>query len=225
MRTTNYVLMTLAASLMLTSTAMAQGFRGGGGMGMDMLRNEAVQKELDLVPDQMEKLTAIGEKAQGMFREMFSGFRDLSAEERQAKMEEIREKMEEARENLETEIKDVLLPQQIDRLQQISLQRRMRYMGTSGVLGSDTLAEKLGITEEQKKKLQEKQQKVQEELNKKIQKLREEAREELMQVLTPEQQKTLKEMIGEPFEMPQQQGRGGFQRGGGPRGGGPRGGR
>jgi len=132
--------------------------------------------------------------------------REMSQEEREQRMAEVREKMEKQRTEMEGKVKEILLPHQIKRLEQIQVQTRMRWAGTSGALGSEELAEKLGITEEQREKLQAKQEEVQKKLAEKIAKARQEAQDEILSVLTPEQVKKIKDLIGEPFEMQRQRG-------------------
>jgi hypothetical protein len=89
-------------------------------------------------------------------------------------------------------------------------------------LTSGTLAEDLGITQEQKDALAKKQQEVQASMQEKMAKLRQEAEDELLSVLTPTQQAKLKSMIGQPFTFSQPQfggPGGGFGGGRGGRGG------
>jgi Spy/CpxP family protein refolding chaperone len=178
-----------------------RGFFGGGGGGGDLglLMREDVRKELEIVDEQMEKMRELQSSLRDEMREMFSGLRDLNEEERRAKFEELREKMETKRKEIETKVGEVLLPHQKDRLKQIGLRMQMRYRGTSGLL-NDRLADELGITEEQKKRLQAAAEKAREELEEKTQKLRDEAREKILSELTPEQRKKLEDLLGDEFE-------------------------
>ena len=215
-------------SLVCTGSALAQPGRGGPGFGggsMFMLMNESVRKELEIVPDQEEKLRELGEKMRDEMRQMFSGMRDLSSEERQAKFAEMREKGQERMKEYQAQVGGILLEHQKTRLKQLQVQSQMRRSGTSGALASETLAKELGITEEQKKKLAELREEVQKETEEKISKIREEAREKLLSVLTPQQRKKLEEMTGEQFEYQSSWGgRGQGGRGRGPGGGGRPGG-
>ena len=202
----------VCVALSITTAAVAQGpgqRRGpgsGGGFGdfggTSLLRNEAVQKELELVDEQMEKLTKLGEEMRAEFGEMFKGMRDLSSEERREKFEGLREKMTGIREKLQKDVDGILLPHQRDRLSQTQFQMQNRGRGTSGALGNDRVAEQLGITEDQKEMLAKIGVEVREDMAKKMQKIREEAQEKLMSVLTPEQKAKFKKLSGEPFEMP-----------------------
>jgi Spy/CpxP family protein refolding chaperone len=196
------------------------GFGGGAGGGAtQLLQDENVRKELDLVDEQVSKLRDIATKMQEDMQAQFQGFdfgslRDLSEEERNARFAEMRKKGEEVAASAQKEIDGVLLPHQRERLKQLMVQSQMRF-GADRALTSGTLAEELGITEEQKAALAKKQEEVQASLQEKMAKLRQEAQDELLSVLTPAQQAKLKSMVGETFTFAQG-GPGGF---GGGRGG------
>jgi Spy/CpxP family protein refolding chaperone len=205
------------------------GGRGGGGFGMTgLLMNEDVQKEIELVDDQVDELQQLGEELRDEMRSemgsMFQEMRDATDEEREAMREEIGEKMAEFQKKAEGRVKDVLLPHQFDRLKQINTQQQLNAGGGQGLMRGP-LAEELGITDAQREELAEKAREVQEEMQKKIAELRAEAQDDLLSVLKPEQRKKLESMMGEKFEMEQPDfGRGqGGQRG--QRGQGGRGGR
>jgi Spy/CpxP family protein refolding chaperone len=190
---------------------------GGGGFGgpLGVLRDEQAREELGITDDQMEKLRAIQERMGERMRDQFRGLRDLSEDERRERFSQMREQMQEQQEELQKEIDGVLLPQQRDRLKQIALQQQMRF-GAQNALGSPNVAKELGITDEQREKLQEAARAAEEELREKTDKLREEAREKVLSVLTASQREKLKQMIGEPANL----GGGPGQRFGGQRGGG-----
>lgn len=202
------------------------GFGGGGNDGgMGLLRDENVQKDLELVDEQKTKLTALAEKVREDMRAQFQGFdfgslRDLSEEERTAKFAEMREKSQKVVTAAQSELDQILLPHQKERLKQITVQSQLRRQDTSEALTSGALAEQLGITDEQKEKLRAKQEEVQASIREKFEKIRQEAQNDLFSVLTPEQQAKLKSMIGSPITFsPPQFGFGG----GGPGGPGGRG--
>lgn len=194
---------------------------GGGGGGItQLLQDENVRKELDLVDEQVSKLTEIGNSLREELDAQrqgfdFSSLRDLSDEQRTAKFAEIRQQSEKITSAAQKKIEEVLLPPQLERLKQIEVQSRMRF-GAEQALTSGPLAEELKITDQQKEKLAKKQEEVQAALQEKIAKLRQEAQEELFSVLDPSQQDELKKKIGKPFTFSAPQGFGGA---GGPGGG------
>jgi len=163
---------------------------------------ESVKKELELVDEQTKKINQIRTDLQKETSEMYKKMRDLSREER---MKRHRELNKELAEKIESQIKEVLLPEQMDRLKQISLQMRLRnYYGLGQVLGGDDLSESLDISERQKKELLKVQQEVQMEMREKIAefhaKIRAEAQEKILKVLSEKQRGKLEKMQGEKFE-------------------------
>lgn len=190
------------------------GARIGGGPQF-LLRRDDVQKDLELSEEQIELIEEMsGERGRGggidrdALRAELEG---LSDEERSERLREMRD---ERTADAQKKIEEILLPHQVERLAQISAQ--FSAQGGSRSLTGGSLAEKLGITDEQKEKIREKSEELQKELNEKIAKLRQQMQEELLNELTPDQQAQYKEMMGEAFKFEQQQ-RGGF---GGPGGGG-----
>jgi len=222
-----------AAVVFATSSAMAQGPGGRGGFGggfggpgggdlFGLLNNESVQKELEIVPSQMEDVRDIQQEMRENMRDMFQGMRNASEEERR----EMFDKLRTAREDMEKDLEKVLMPAQMQRLKQIQVQQQSQ--GRGGVsFTNPRISEALGLSEDQLADMREKAEQLQAEMRAKIEELRKEADAELLQMLTPEQQKKWKEMVGDPFEMEQERrgfqdrGRGGDrgQRGPGGRGG------
>lgn len=198
-------------------------FGGGGDPIIGLLMSEPVRKEIEVMPDQEEALTKLRESASSGFDRNVD-IRSMSEADRTkffAEMSEKRKKMEkEMREKLE----EVLLPEQLERLEQISIQVR----GASALADAE-LATKLNLSTEQKTKIEESRTKNGERMGERMReifssgggdrdkmreefgKVRKEADDELLAVLTDEQRKQFDEMKGKPFEMPEGElGRGGF---------------
>lgn len=166
-----FVLAVLAVGLVCANVAQAQqqqqqgrrpgGFGGGGGFQsnpsqdkLQLLVNEAVQKELELADDQKSDLKKVAEDAQSKGRELFTGlqgFRDLSESEREKKMAEINAKRDAIGKDVLKKVEAVLLPHQAERLQEIYVQVR----GFSLLTDDAEIAKQLSITDEQKEKLRE----------------------------------------------------------------------
>jgi len=183
------------------------GGSGGGASGATLLWNEAIQKELELVDDQKTQL-------------------------RTAKEEARQEMMRIYNEQLRKKLREILLPSQWERLQQIQLQQR-----GAGAMEDETVVQELKITEAQKEKLRKIREKVEatrktamsgagavnwrelgeEERQKLIEQMRakweevrktvQEAGQEALEVLTPEQREAFEKLKGAKFEWPQPQGR------------------
>lgn len=218
----------LLALALCTTDVMAQGGgrggrggdrggRGGGDSPARLLSSESVQKDLELTEEQLESIKELGEnRGRGDREAMRAEMEGLSQEER---MEKFQEMMKTRNEESLKSLGEILLPQQMERLAQISAQASAR--GGARSLVSGTLAEKLNITDEQKEALQAKAEELQKSLDAKIEKLRSQMQDELLAELTPEQQSQFKELMGEKFTFEQRQrgGQGGRGGAGGDRGG------
>lgn len=215
----------LAASFVTSFTAVkAQppgGFGGGfGGFGggglLGSVNDTNVQKELELLDDQISKLQDLQRKINEARRDAFAGvnfreLQDLPEEERRAKFEALRAKSDEKRKELEKEAETILLPSQVERLKQINVQSQLRFRSTADVLASSELKAELGLSDAQIEELRKVQEETQKDMEKKLERIREEARERVYSVLTPEQREKIKKLIGSKIEFsPQQFGRGGF---------------
>lgn len=200
------------ALLFLPGLSLAQPGRGPGGFGgggdLFLLADENVQKDLEILDSQKEKLTALRERIGEEMRSLFQGGGGGG--------EDAREKMREKMEGFQKEMNDILLPHQRDRLKQIGVQSRLRFGSTSNAIG-----DALELSEEDKKKLADKDRELTAEMNKEMAKIREKYRDKLLEVLSPEQRAKWKQLVGTPVEFaPSQFGQGGR---GGPGGGGGRG--
>jgi len=168
------------------------------------LAQESVQKQIELVPEQKEKLREISrkylEEIQGVGRLDWSKWGELSQEERRAKTEEMQKRYSDAQAAAKKAIEEILLPHQIDRLKQIEFRTR-----ASGMLYAPNVIEQIGLTEEQKNRLKQ----LREEQQKKMAALMEETLEKTLDLLNDEQRKKLEELSNRPWQ--------GFQWGGGQR--------
>jgi hypothetical protein len=188
----------------------------GGGPGQErlqLLTNEAVQKDLELADDQKADLKKIAEDAQAQARALFGnfqGFRDLSEAEQEKRRAEMREKGEAMGKEVLKKVQAVLLPHQMDRLQEIFIQVR----GTDALSDAE-IAKQLAITEEQKGKLEA----VRDEIRQKMFQggqggqqdreaamarfaaLRKEREEKSLAVLTSTQKEQFEKMKGEKFDI------------------------
>jgi len=176
------------------------------------LGNEQMLKELDILPDQKEKLDKIRSEMQKKTTDAYSSidFKDVKPEDRTAKYYEVINKVND---EVAKDVEKVLLPHQIKRLKQIMMQTRLASAGYgyggAAALGQEDIAQELGITDQQREELKKAEEEVRAEVQKKTQefykKLQEEAREKLYKVLTPAQRKKLEDLQGEKFEWKWQQ--------------------
>lgn len=219
----------LTASLVSAQDQPGRGRRGGGGgfggmMGspVGLLRMPEVRKELNLTEEQNKQVDEALQQATPAGG--FAGLQDLSPEEQQKRREEMRRKMDEAT----ASVKKVLKPEQEKRLEQLALQRQ-----GLAALARPEIAKQLGLTDEQKEKIEkiqasarpqfgsfrdlsdEQRQKAFAEMQQK----QEKAQTETLAVLSDDQKAKWAEMKGKDFTFPQF-GPGGFGRPGGGAGGG-----
>jgi hypothetical protein len=168
---------------------------------LQWLWREGIQKEIELVPEQKEKIDKIRKDYYAKTQRMYKDLQGVDQAERGKKLYEMRKQLSQ---EVEREIRKVLLKQQVDRMRQIMLQMALRRYGSTRALNSDEIAKALNITEEQRTKLQEAEQKARQEMQKKYRefynKLQEEMLEKVLSVLDDKQRTQLKEMMGERFE-------------------------
>ena len=221
---TGVAVLVVAANLQAQAPARGRGMGGmmggaGGGMLM-LLQNEQVQKEIELVADQKEKLTALNKETEDARPAQRAELRNLSQEERLAKMKEAADKVQK-------KVEVILLPHQLKRIKQIQLQMR----GVAALVPEDVKV--LALTDDQKAKLKtinDDAQKARQEMfsggmrnlsaedRAKIQTARADTEKKAMAVLTADQKKKFEEMTGPKFDTSSlMRGRGGAgrNRGGG----------
>jgi hypothetical protein len=196
------------------------GGMGGGVSGLLMMKE--VREELKLDEDQVQELESIG-------KSMMEGLMSMRPQPGQAPdpaaMQANMEKMRKAMAESEAKIEEVLDPKQLNRLIGLVIQRdNLRS------LNSKIVAEKLGITDEQKAKMaeieKESGEKMRElfqggfnaEMRDKMREMREEGETKLKGLLTDSQKEEMETLKGAEFKFPEPQ-RGGPGGGGGGRGG------
>ena len=192
-----------------------------GEFGMNplgFLDSDPVQKDLKLTPEQVAKLKAINEEFRTSRRAQLEGMAGAAPEQRRAKMAEFRAKAKENRAEYQKKVDAVLLPEQRNRLREITLSLR----GPLAALADEQVAKTLNLTEEQKKQIQaieeaagekvrsalqalrDRRTAAQGELETKAAELHDQAVQQALGVLTPEQKASLDKMKGEnpPVERP-----------------------
>jgi len=221
------------------------GFQGGGGGGkLGLLRIDAVKKELELLDEQSADIEKLSEAMRAQRSAGLPDFRNMTDEERRAAFDKLRAEREALSEadrakqdeerraqqvaqqkEADAKLAEILLPHQMDRLNQIELQ-------TQGIraLTTEEVAKELGLSDAAKADLEatiqasgekmrsEMQALVQggnrDGLREKMQELAKGIEESVLAKLTQAQRDKFTEMKGEKFDMPQ----GGFGGPGGQRG-------
>jgi hypothetical protein len=187
------------------------------GSFLGLLTAKKVQKELKLSDQQVADIQQIGKKLGTEMREPFAGLREIQ-DRRQAwaKMNELLKQLDE---KARGQLRDVLSQEQLTRLHQIRLQVRGPLYG----LNNGWIAERLKLTDEQKKKAAaietamqdevyellsglrdpspEQRRKKMAELGEKYNKIRHDADKRALRLLTDEQKEALEKLKGEKFEL------------------------
>lgn len=177
------------------------------GQSLYLLLAPQIQQELEIVPEQKDKLIALQKDSQTKMMEAYKTIGEVPAEERMTKYNDV---MRTLGDEVDKQVQDILLPQQIRRVKQISLQMRLQQMGygMAGALHSEDLAKELAITNEQKEQLKQKEVEIRKEIQDKTkefyEKLQHDSREKIFGVLTEDQRRKLDALIGEKFTWQQQ---------------------
>ena len=152
------VLMVLALALAMTAVCYSADQpqeRGGPGRGLGsrnsllgLLGREQVQKELKLTDEETAKVKEVVEKLRGEMREQFQALEQVeNRDERRAKLTQFSDELDE---KLRDQLRDVVSREKMMRLYQI----RMQYRPAVDSLTSRFLAERLKLTDEQKRWIQ-----------------------------------------------------------------------
>jgi Spy/CpxP family protein refolding chaperone len=194
-----------------------RGMMGAGALTDEwarLMRLEQVRKELEITPEQLDKLKKIAQKATERLRRSFAdmqGLRDAGPDQRKAEFAEWTKKARTKAEETKKEIESVLRPHQIARLRQITIQVR-----GAAALEDKGVQEELRLTDEQKKRLKSLQSRMGERLRgtglpasdeerkalrEKLQAARNERDGEALGILTAEQKAEFEKMKGPKFDI------------------------
>jgi hypothetical protein len=219
-----FVLTTCVGRVAFCQPGGPGGPRGGFGFGTNLLslaQIDAVKKEIELLDEQAESLKKAGEEIRGQRSGDRPDFRNMSEQEREKAFAEIQARREKENAAANAKAAEILLPHQIKRLKEISLQLR----GITALSDAD-VAKQLQLSDDQKKKLEEISRQNRERgrelfqsgdrdgLREKFDALRKEGEQKMLAVLTSEQKTSFEQLKGQPFKMPE----GAFGRGPGRRG-------
>ncbi len=180
-------------------------FSFGSGMPMfdpnnwgSLLNIPEVRQELDIMDAQFSEITKARKEMESTLKakiqEMVSG----GFEPGQAK--NVADIIREQRKAIDEQVREHLLPNQIQRLKEVALRMHMKQAGTVGLLEQKNVMEELGITKDQLDALKTKAKSLDEELRERVEALKKKAQEELVRELNPEQRKKLEAMLGKDFD-------------------------
>ena len=144
--------------------------------GYYALGQDLVRKEMQLVPEQEEELKKLAKESQQKIQDLYVPLRNqqLSNEERTKIFQDLQPKIKEVQTDVERQVKKILLPHQIKALEMAQLRTQI-----GNLLQYSPALDRVGLTEEQKKKIL----KNRAELAEKLYDLQKEAFEDVMNVL------------------------------------------
>ncbi len=172
-----------------------------------------LRKELEVVEDQVEKVKKLSQDYQKemmkfysdnreMIEEMQKLYQDGETEAAQEMGKAYQEKNREFMQGHMEKVQEVLLPHQIDRLKQIAKQQQTKLMNRFndefGVAVS--LADELGLTAQEKKRLIDTVKKARDEYYKTVEAAKKKAKDKILGVLTTEQKEKMTELIGDDWD-------------------------
>lgn len=160
---------------------------------LGLLSDPEIRADLEMVEEQYQQLQATGKEIQRRMAEEIRGVDFSNSAELVKQIEAIRNRSQ-------AELNALLLPHQLERLQQIQMQAMLRRRGLVDVLTSHPIREDLDITEEQARMLRDAEEEIQLEMERKLEQLRQEAQEKLLQRLSPSQRSKVEAMIGDSFD-------------------------
>jgi hypothetical protein len=178
----------------------------GGGEPTDplnLIHNPDIQKEIDLDQQQLDDYKKLNGDFQQRLQELTLGMRDGKFDREQFR--EVGSTIKKLRDEQTARVKEILLPHQFDRLEQISTQQFLQNAGAANALASKALMEKLGLSDEQVQRLKNRSEEVAKELKEKMEALQAEAKDKILSELTTEQREKLEQMTGKQykFKMPE----------------------
>ena len=176
-------------------------------------KDPAIRAELDISESQAADLERAAKEVRShyerMWRERGDELREIGRLKEEGRMDEVKlrweaiqaDMRESAQEQYEV-IDQTLLPHQVSRMRQITLQQRLKRENPyRDELGAPlALADRLGLSEEQKAKLKEAIEKARKEFYAEVRDLKKKATDDIMSALPEDKQKQLKELMGDTYD-------------------------
>jgi hypothetical protein len=164
---------------------------------MTLIQNAEVQREIDLVEKQRQDVQQLHADFQAKILKLALSYRHQEIDS--VKVNRLSNEMKQLREEQRSRLKEILLPHQLERLQQISVQQTIELGGLIGALSNKLVAADLGLTIPQIERLRTRSVELNQELIEQIKRLKEDASEKLLAELTPEQNEKLKALTGAKY--------------------------
>jgi Spy/CpxP family protein refolding chaperone len=163
-------------------------------------------KSLGLVEEQVAEMKTLMAELQQTQKDLGSQLQQLAEKASPTEVEAVRKDLQDQFDAQKTatmsKVREVLLPEQLERLGQITAQLMLKEAAKKSGLGvlAPEMIELLDISEEQQQRLKEKGDELRKKITEELKRLTEEAKEELLQELTREQVDKYKKLIGDPID-------------------------
>jgi hypothetical protein len=157
-----------------------------------LLARRDVRKELKLRDDQVEAINKLDRAIPARLLELGLGSRDVTANEK-------RQRIMQFDEQLGSELAAILLPIQMQRLNQIERQLRVQHANLSEEMVNDEIIKALEVTADQLGQWNSMREQVDREYDRQRVAIRDQAQAQFLAKLTPDQRARWKELFGTPF--------------------------
>jgi hypothetical protein len=147
---------------------------------------EGVQREIGLTPGQRQQLKAVSDGYVASMQRLGKSFSEFSPEEQQKRAKDINDQVAQLARNAQRKAEAILAPQQLHIVERIAFQ-----LSAAGALSDPGLQEKLGLSMEQRQRLNA----VYEQAGEKLQQLQRDTAIRVMQLLNEQQAAELKKQI------------------------------
>lgn len=171
---------------------------GFAGDSFSMLNNPSVQKDLQLVDEQLKQIKDINREFGEKIKQQVGDFKDGNGNFSMQHGAGLGQLIQDLKQQQQEQIQNILLPNQQQRLEQVARQMKLKHLGTAQTLTSH-LVKELGLTAEQQARIESRAKELQQEIATKMAELKDRAKEDLLGELTREQREKLDELVGDEF--------------------------
>ena len=147
-----------------------------------------VMQSIELLSDQIKEFRTIQKEHSDKIMKLYSSGYS-------------REKLKTLKSEAESQLEEMLLPHQWDRLQQIVNQIHIHRAGESAAIVHPDNAELLGISDEQRSRITSRSKELSKRLKEDIGKVKKNANDQMISLLDSKQRKLFEELVGETFEL------------------------
>ncbi len=188
-------------TLMGGEAGLGLGSMAGPSDPFALLNDEDIQKEIELAGSQLEKIKQSQEEFSKRIQEQVGDLQDGRFEP--GRMQGLGKLIKEMQEDQRAKMESMLLPHQIERLQQISTQLHLNRAGAAEALANEKMMQMLEISDEQVERLRKRSKEIEQQLKEKVDQLKAEAQAELLKELTPNQRRKLDKLTGPKYNLPE----------------------